>query len=662
MSASNPALARPCPGGAAIRGGWNDGRAERGGELTPPSESRAWGSWLARWWRFFERHHGVSAGIVQAALSALACVAALNLRFDGNPPAAEASRVIRALPFLVLIRAVWLWPFHLYRDAWRYVSLREFASILLSVGLGSATFWLLLIAVPEFRGFPASVILLDGLLCLLSLVGVRVVRRFHHAIRSDLHFSARVLLVGVDDSAEAILRSLTSDPGHGGGFVGLVAEDASSMGLRIHGVPVVGSFDQLQDVLRRSRPDQVLLVASAIPDARRRELIRICRGCGRPVKIVPALDDVLAGRTDALKVEPPELDDLLFREPIPADLGRVRPRLRGRRILVTGAGGSIGSEICRQVAQCDPERLTLFEKHEASLYHIERELRERCPEMALDAVIGDVRDAARVEEVLDQRRPHLIFHAAAYKHVPMMERNPWEAVRTNVLGTKVMAEAAERAGVETFVLISTDKAVEPVSVMGASKRMAELALRGIAAHARARFLTVRFGNVLGSSGSVVPLFREEIERGGPVTVTHEQVTRWFMTVPEAVQLILEAADLGRGGEVFVLDMGKPIRIVDLATSLIRQYGLEPGTDVPLVFTGLRPGERLFEKLFNDHEVVWKTRHPRILMAVETPANGHEAARRAAELRRLMRVVEDAAGEAHPPNLREVLDEVETVCV
>jgi FlaA1/EpsC-like NDP-sugar epimerase len=311
---------------------------------------------------------------------------------------------------------------------------------------------------------------------------------------------------------------------------------------------------------------------------------------------------------------------------------------------VTGAGGSIGSEICRQVAACGPRRLVLFEKHEEALYHMEIELQRDYPDVHLDVVLGDIRDATRVEETFSATRPEYLFHAAAYKHVPMLERNPGEAFKTNVVGTRVLADAAIEAGVGTFVFVSTDKAVEPVSVLGATKRMAELLVQNLAgAASRTRFKIVRFGNVLESSGSVVPRFKRQIERGEAVTVTHADATRWFMTVPEAVQLILEAANLGRGGEVFVLDMGKPVRIVDLAHALIRQYGLTPGRDVPVVFTGLRPGERLFEKLFNDHEMVWKTAHPRILMAAE--ANGDHGSRRVEEFVRLLEFVQEARGDS-----------------
>jgi FlaA1/EpsC-like NDP-sugar epimerase len=375
----------------------------------------------------------------------------------------------------------------------------------------------------------------------------------------------------------------------------------------------------------------------------REKLLAECRSLGKPARLAPEISDVLLHR-DAPKLGGnynPE--DLLFREAIRTDQGQSRAVIADRCVLITGAGGSIGSEISRQVASHKPSRLVLFERHEFALYEIERQLRRSYPELVIEPIIGDVADAARVDDVIGTMKPHAIFHAAAYKHVPMMERNPGEALRTNVIGTRTVAEAAMRHGTEVFVLISTDKAVEPVCMMGISKRMAELALQILKPESpRTKLLTVRFGNVLESSGSVLPLFREQIERGGPVTVTHAEVTRLFMTVPEAVQLILHAASLGNGGEVFVLDMGKPIRIVDMAKALIRLYGLTPGKDIQIEFTGLRPGERLFEKLLNDNETVWKSGHPKILRAV---SQGDDHYMRE-EMARLLDVSEQRIGSRH----------------
>jgi FlaA1/EpsC-like NDP-sugar epimerase len=445
-----------------------------------------------------------------------------------------------------------------------------------------------------------------------------------------------VLLVGDEDPMARLARELVERSGADCEVIGMVNGDARRKGVRIHGVPVLGTKSDLDEILRRTEPDEVLVAMPDASEAARADLLRRCRAAGRSARLAPDFGRLL------FQPESPKLggdyspEDLLFREAIRTDSEFARAVVGQRCVLVTGAGGSIGSEIVRQVAAHGPSRLVLFERHEFALYEIERELRRRYPELAIEPVIGDVADAARVDEVIGAYRPHAVFHAAAYKHVPMMERNPGEALRTNVVGTRTVAEAAVRYGTEVFVLISTDKAVEPVCMMGISKRLAELTLQVMKQGSRTKLLTVRFGNVLDSSGSVLPLFREQIERGGPVTVTHPEVTRLFMTVPEAVQLILHAASMGRGGEVFVLDMGKPIRIVDMARALIRLYGLTPGKDIEISFTGLRPGERLFEKLLNDHETVWKSGHPKILRAVSQ----HEEPMVREEMARLLRVSEE----------------------
>jgi len=448
-----------------------------------------------------------------------------------------------------------------------------------------------------------------------------------------------VLLVGDEDPMARLARELMERSGSDCEVVGMVNGDPRRRGVRIHGVPVLGTKSELDEILRRTEPDEVLVAMPDASEEAREDLLRQCRALGRHARLAPDLAQLL------LRPENPRLngdyhpEDLLFREAIQTDSAVARSIIGGRCVLVTGAGGSIGSEIVRQVASHGPSRLVLYERHEFALYEIERELRRRFPDLAIEPVIGDVADAQRVDEVMAAFQPQAIFHAAAYKHVPMMERNPSEALRTNVVGTRMVAEAAVRHQADVFVLISTDKAVEPVCMMGVSKRLAELSLKVMMGGSRTKLLTVRFGNVLDSSGSVLPLFREQIERGGPVTVTHPEVTRLFMTVPEAVQLILHAASLGRGGEVFVLDMGKPIRILDMAKALIKLYGLTPGKDIQIAITGLRPGERLFEKLLNDHETVFKSGHPKILRAV----SDHDAVMVREEMARLLRVSEERMG-------------------
>jgi FlaA1/EpsC-like NDP-sugar epimerase/lipopolysaccharide/colanic/teichoic acid biosynthesis glycosyltransferase len=607
------------------------------------------------------RHRRLRSFVMQAVLCAAAYLAAWGLRFDGVPPPELARLALASLPFVVSVRLLWLRPFHLDCDLWRFVGLQELANIVAATGLASATLALAYVAAypAPLPHVPRGVLLLDPLLALAALAGARLARRVYREYGGRVLSARRVLVIGANESTERILRDLNHRSRQPYRFVGLVGNGHTQPGLRLHDVPFVGGYDELDEVLERTAPDEVLMVASAVPDERRRELARRCRRAERPVRFAPDVPQ-LDGPLRVPAALQPDIDELLPRDPVHVDLARLREAYAGRVVLVTGAGGSIGSELCRQLAACAPSRLVLFEQHERSLYDIDRELRVRCPDVRIVPVLGDVRDAARVQDVFSELRPECVFHAAACKHVPMMEHNPSEAFKTNVLGTRTVAEAADRGGAATFVLISTDKAVEPVSIMGATKRMAELVVQGVARASRTHFHTVRFGNVLESSGSVVPLFREQIERGGPVTVTHPDVTRWFMTVPEAVSLILEVRAMGEGGEVFVLDMGRPMRVLDLARALIRQYGLEPDKDVPIVFTGLRPGERLFEKLFNDHEVVWKTPHQRILKAVDLAARGNGGSNRQEEFQRLWRLVAHARCEVPSQELERHAAELDDV--
>jgi FlaA1/EpsC-like NDP-sugar epimerase/lipopolysaccharide/colanic/teichoic acid biosynthesis glycosyltransferase len=604
--------------------------------------------------------HGALAVLVQVLLAAIANAGAVLLASNGAPSEALRLQFLVGLPFLLPLRALCFWWFHLERDLWRYVSLRELGALAGATALGSLLFYAVTLVPGALAGYPPTVLIVDAILCFGLLAGVRVLRRVHRELGDRVVARRRALVVGAGDMTERVLRGLIDHPRHAYEVVGLVGEDAAKVGLQIHSVPFIGSFAEIDGILQAERPDEVVIVAPSLSEKLLKDTVRASRACGGAVRVVREEDEARNGG-QRLLLEEPDAEDLLFRDPVEVDAERLRSVYRGRRVLVTGAGGSIGSEICRQIAACEPEALVLFEKHEASLYHIERELRAKAPGVALEPVLGDVIDGARVGEVLERLLPDTIFHAAAYKHVPMLEKNPIEGFKTNALGTMVVAEAAHQAGVGKFVLISTDKAVDPVSILGVSKRMAELTVQGLAAKSETRFMAVRFGNVLESSGSVVPLFKEQIEQGGPVTVTHPHATRWFMTVPESVSLILEAARMGAGGELFVLDMGRPVRILDLAHALIRSYGLVPERDVRVVFTGMRPGERLFEKLFNDHEVVWKTPHPRILKT-DDAGDARSSARRAEELTRLLRVVDHATAAAiSEREIARLVGELETAC-
>lgn len=599
-------------------------------------------------------HRYPIAAAVQSLLLILANYLAFSLRFGGQIPAGEYDLFLASIPALLAIRLICFYPFRLYRGLWRYVGIQDLQSIASSITLSSAVWWILTRLVPPLYSYPRSVIVLDWILSLTLLVGVRLLRRLHGEFVSEAFESRSALIVGSGDSAERVVTGLRATQHVHYRVVGLIDNAPHHKGASIHNVPVLGSLENLETVIRAEDPDEIFVAISSTPEVDRSKVLGACKRLGKPIKWVPDLKDILSGGDWPRLLRGSNPDDLLFREPIHADLEPIRHFYSNKRVLITGAGGSIGSEIARQVANCMPNTIVLFEKHEASLYMIDRELRERRPDLAIDTIIGDITDEIRVEEIFQRTSPQIVFHAAAYKHVPMMERNAVEAFKTNVCGTKIVSSLAGERGVETFVLISTDKAVDPLSVMGISKRAAELSLRGVSGRNRTKYTTVRFGNVLESSGSVIPLFREQIERGGPVTVTHPEVTRLFMTIPEAVALILHACAMGSGGEVFILDLGKPIRILDLAKALIRLYGLIPGRDIEIVFTGLRPGERLSEKLVNDFERVCNTSHPMIFMAV---TEGSESKSREEILRRIA-AIEKAAGEgrSHPvfESVRQIL--------
>jgi FlaA1/EpsC-like NDP-sugar epimerase/lipopolysaccharide/colanic/teichoic acid biosynthesis glycosyltransferase len=583
------------------------------------------------------RRRVVITAVVQAVLFAAANVLAFTLRFDGAIPPTEMRLLLETVAVVVGIRMAWAHAFGLFRGIWRFTGVRDLESIVATTTLSTLSILLAVWTLPPFYAYSRAVIVLDWVLCTCLLGGIRIARRFHETLKNEALLRKKVLVVGCGDSTEPVLRDIANNRFKDYRVIGLVNGDRSLKGMRIHNVPILGAREDLETILQESDPDEVIIATSSGPGDRRQEIVDSCRKSGKPFRIVPDLRDVLVGREIPEITRSFEADDLLFREPIRSNGDDLASRFTGRPVMVTGAGGSIGSEIVRQIAACHPSRLVLFEKHENSLYEIERALRLAGYGAEIEPVIGDVTDPHRVDKVMGRFKPEYVFHAAAYKHVPMMERNAREAYKTNVIGTKTVAEAAIKHGAGHFVLISTDKAVEPVSVMGMTKRIAELTIQGLQNGGPTRLSTVRFGNVLESSGSVIPLFREQIERGGPVTVTHPEATRLFMTIPEAVQLILHAATLGKGGEVFVLDMGKPVRILDMAHALVRLYGFRPGRDIRIVFTGLRPGEKLYEKLFTDSEQIWKTGHSKILMAT---SDASELEKRE-EIRNLTRQVASA---------------------
>jgi len=538
------------------------------------------------------------------------------LRFNTDIPHYIIPSMVDAMLWVVPLQTAVFFGSGMYRGIWRYASVADLQRIAMAVGLSTLMIALVLLMLPHQEPpVPRSVILLDPMLLVLILGGSRLGYRVwkEGRVRNVLGSPGKpVLVLGAGDAAADLLKNLA----RAGDWrvLGLLDDDPAKRGRQIQGVSVLGALEDLAGVAPKLAVERAIIAMPSASHQSRRRALEICRRAGVQALTVPSYQDLVSGKVTVSQVRNIELDDLLGRDPVLLDESRLQEWIRGRSILVTGAGGSIGSELCRQIARFAPARLVLYEHNEFALYRMEQEFAEQHPGIELNCVIGDIKDAGRVAEALAAHRPQLVFHAAAYKHVPLMEEdNAWEAIQNNVLGTWCVAQAASAHGVEKFVLVSTDKAVNPTNVMGASKRLAEIVCQGLQTASATRFVVVRFGNVLGSTGSVVPKFRAQIARGGPITVTHPEITRYFMSIPEAAQLVLQSALMGSGGEIFVLDMGEPVKIVDLARELIRLSDYAE-TDIGIQFTGLRPGEKLYEELLADGEHTLPTPHPKLRIA------------------------------------------------
>jgi FlaA1/EpsC-like NDP-sugar epimerase len=557
--------------------------------------------------------------VSDSILLSLAFYLSFYLRFEGVIPHHHLRQFIRYLPLFVGFKIIAFYFFQIYRFSWSYVGLYEvlkIAKILTLCSLILSTIVLFLTYEEAFRGFSRSIFLIDYILSLIMIGGSRISKRVYlHGKKYPLVEQKRTLIIGAGNVGELIVRDMRRTKGTPYLPVAFIDDDPLKRKVMIHGIEVVGNRMDIPLVTKSLGVELAVIAMPSVPSKEIRDIVSYLHKAGiNEIRILPGTKALMSKNISILDIKKIDLKDLLSREPVQIDYSKLRKDIEGKRVLITGAGGSIGAELGRQVAQFDPDLLALVDFDETELFHIGQELRESHPGLRVSPVLGDILNREKMAAVFHELTPQLVFHAAAYKHVPVMEHFPEEAIRVNILGTKVLAELSLQYGIEKFIFISTDKVVNPTSLMGASKRVAEMVITDFNHREKTHFLAVRFGNVLGSRGSVIPIFQEQIKRGGPVTITHPDMKRYFMTIPEAVLLVLQAGSMGHGGEVFVLDMGEQAKIYDVACELIRLSGLEPHKDIPVIFTGIRPGEKLFEEVLTAEEGVEPTTHPKIFKA------------------------------------------------
>ena len=573
-----------------------------------------------------------------AAALFLSFLLANNMRVTGDWLAAQYPLL---LLFFVLIKLVVFGFCKQYRGWWRYVGIFDLIGIARAALISTliiVTLWYTVMQIGVVRDWVGanryfreltyvsqSIFILDFFATVLFLGSLRMVIRLYHEEFRTVEGSRlkRFLIVGAGDAGEALLREIHRMSVEQYEVIGYIDDDPAKQGMSIHGITVLGPVEKLPEICRERNIEEIAIAIPSATHKQLRRVIQICEGTKVRFRTVPSITDIASGKFKVSQIRDVDINDLLGRAEVELDTDILEEYLTGKVILVTGAGGSIGAEMCRQVCNFNPKLLLLVEQAENPLFYIDQELSAKAPAVKIVPVICDITDRSRVEEVFEKYRPEVVIHAAAHKHVPLMELNPGEAVKNNMLGTKCVAEAADKYGTRSFVMISTDKAVNPTSIMGSTKRLAEMCIQDLNTRSQAHFVTVRFGNVLASAGSVVPIFKSQIARGGPVTVTHPEMQRYFMTIPEASQLVLQAAAMGQGGEIFLLDMGEPVKIVDLARELIILSGFRPGEDIEISFTGIRPGEKLFEELSIKGEDMQPTRHPKIAIWKNKPVDHNE---------------------------------------
>lgn len=559
----------------------------------------------------------VSLDIISAIIAALVSI---YLRFDGNLiPQNYLSMLVGQLPFFVMITIVSFFLFKLYSRVWRYAGSSELLAIV-GANFAGAICWFIFSVLVE-AVLPRSIYILTALVLTFFVGGTRLSLRVYSYLTSKPQYIQmtqklnKVLVIGAGDAGAMLAREIERYHSGKRKIIGFIDDDRDKQGKTMFGIRVLGSRYDIEQVVADTDANEIIIAMPSVKGKEIKEIIDVCKNTNCKLTILPGVYEIIEGTVSVNQLRPVEVEDLLGRDPVKLDTKNVSAYITGKVVLITGAGGSIGSEICRQVAKMQPQKMLLLGKGENSIYEISQELSIEYPQIRKVPIIADVRDEERINGIMDHFHPHVVFHAAAHKHVPLMEYQPMEAVRNNVLGTKVVAEAASKNGVETFVMISTDKAVNPTSVMGCTKRVAEMFVQSMNSISETRFAAVRFGNVLGSRGSVIPLFKKQIAKGGPVTVTHPDMKRYFMTIPEASQLVLQAGAMAEGGEVFVLDMGEPVKIYDLARDMITLSGMIPEVDIEIKFTGLRPGEKLFEELLSAEDGTEATQHKKIFTAM-----------------------------------------------
>lgn len=549
-------------------------------------------------------------------------VIALYIRFDGNIDGSQfmdyLATYMSHFIYITAIKVIIFLYFKLYRSAWRYASIDELMNVVVASIVSNAA--VLSYMFIRQSSLPRSIYVITALIDMVLIGGVRFSFRALTNVGGDIFKQKdqkRIMIIGAGDAGAMVIREFKNHTGLNSRPVGIIDDNEKKRGQTINGVLVVGGREDIPEMVNKLRVNEIII---AMPSASKKEIgdiVRIAKTTDAKLKIVPGMFELIDGKINIKKIRDVQIEDLLGREEIKLDLKNISSYITGKVVMITGGGGSIGSELCRQIANFSPKKLVILDIYENSAYDIQNELLRIHPELNLVTVIGSIRDRKRIDFIMDRERPEVIFHAAAHKHVPLMEGSPKEAIKNNVFGTLNLAQCADHYGVERFVMISTDKAVNPTNIMGASKRVCEMIIQSINVNSKTEFVAVRFGNVLGSNGSVIPLFKKQIADGGPVTVTHEDIIRYFMTIPEAVQLVIQAGSMANGGEIFILDMGEPVRIIDLAKDLIRLSGYEPNVDMPIAVTGLRPGEKLFEELLLDEEGISDTAHEKIFIGKPT---------------------------------------------